>query len=185
MGAFALLASACAPADEDAGDNTEESPAEAAAVDSGLADVTDYQLTMDGVDRYMAASLGIGRAMQGMTPAQRAAFEGGPREQFPSLDEMVDRVSSNPAAEAAVSEAGLTPREYATIIVSMLQAGIAQARMAQAPHANVDSLAISAGISPATLSFVQDNADELARKREEHGAAMEALAEEYGDSTGG
>jgi hypothetical protein len=176
IGALALLGGACAGADDDAAVATNDAPAEAAAAgEDDLADVVSYELTMDGVDRLMAAQLAMGRAMQGLTPAERAAIEGDRRDEWPSLDEMEDRLSSNPAVEAAIREAGLSPREYGIIMYSMLQAGIVEARMAGEPNADQDSMASAVGVNPATVAFIRDNADELSRRRQELEAQMEAL----------
>jgi hypothetical protein len=176
--AFALILGACGGAADSNGEtDTTEAPAAAAPdVDTDLADVTNYELTMDRVDRYFNATINVGRAMQGMTPAERAAFEGPDEEEMPSLDDMADRISSHPAVERAVRDAGLTPREYGTIAMSMLQAAMAQAFSAMQPNADPDSLARAAGANPANVAFMRDNAEALGQRQQEVAAAME----EYG-----
>jgi hypothetical protein len=176
---LALSAGGCAGGDDDVdGVALDEAPAEQAAPsgDADLADVTNYELTMDRVEKYFAATVNIGRAMQQMTPAERAAFEQTEeQEQMPSLDDMADRISEHPAVESAVRDAGLSPREYGLVAYAMLQAGMAQAVAAMQPGADPDSLARAAGVNPATVAFMRDNAEELGRRQQELAAEMEAL----------
>ncbi len=177
--ALALFLGACGDAADSEGTDVAESPVADApdgGSDADLADVTNYELTMDRVERYFQASINIGRAMQGMSPAERQAFEGPEdQEEMPSLDDMAARISANPAVESAVRDAGLTPREYGVIAMSMLQAAMAQAFSAMQPNADPDSLARAAGANPANVAFMRDNAEELGRRQEELAAEMEAL----------
>jgi hypothetical protein len=94
---------------------------------------------------------------------------------MPSLDDMADRISAHPAVERAVRDAGLSPREYGLVAYAMLQAGMAQAVAAMQPGADPDSLARAAGVNPANMAFMRDNAEELGRRQQELAAEMEAL----------
>jgi hypothetical protein len=176
--AFALTLGACGGAADTNGetDVAEAPDADASNVEADLADVTNYELTMDRVDRYFDATLNMGRAMQSMTPAEREAFDGPEDEEsMPTLDDMADRISANPQLEGAVRDAGLTPREYGTVAMAMLQAGMAQAFSAMQPNADPDSLARAAGANPANVAFMRDNAEELGRRQQELAAAMEEM----------
>jgi hypothetical protein len=177
--AFAFLAGGCGTgADAPEADAPEAADELASSPDGSddLADVTNYRLTMDGVNRYFDATMNVARVVQNMTPAERAAFEGPQEEEeMPTLDEMAARMEQNPAVASAVRDAGLSTREYAVIAMSMLQAGMAQAFAAMQPGADQDSLARAMGVSAENMAFMRDNAEELGRRQEEMASVMQEL----------
>jgi len=176
VAALALTLGGCA--DDSETDVADAPPADAPDAPSGdgdVADVANYELTMDRVDQYFEATVGIGRAMQGMTPAEREAFERPEEDTMPSLDDMAARISEHPAVERAVRDAGMTPREYGTVAMAMLQAAMAQAVSAMQPTADADSLARAMGANPANIAFMRDNAEELGRRQQALAAQMEEM----------
>ncbi len=50
-------------------------PAAAAQAEEDLADVSKYRLSMDKIDKYLAAQRNIAAKAASLTPAQRAAME--------------------------------------------------------------------------------------------------------------
>jgi hypothetical protein len=95
--AIVLLAlAACSKdkaSDSPAATATAESPAAASpATDKDLADVTQYKLSMDKIDKYLQAQRNIAAKAASLTPEQRAALEArGEDESNPnaSIDDMV------------------------------------------------------------------------------------------------
>ena len=171
-----LLAVACSsenaapPADSGAAAATATAPGDGA---SDLADITNYRLTMDKVDQYYAAQRNMMVAMKDMSPAEREALE--LENDNPSLDDMARSFESHPALAAAMRDAGLTGREFATITMSMVQSGMAAMALQMRPNDDQDSLAREMQANMANIKFMQENQAELERKQAELRAEMQRL----------
>src|SRR5687768_3151062 len=123
---------ACSKADDGATPAAANTPATAAQVAQGeedLADIGEYRLTMDKFDKWLAAQRNVALKAKGMSDAEKAAFaqqnEG--NNNNASIDDMARAVSSNPVMNQAVRDAGLSPREYALVMMSFIQTGMAAA----------------------------------------------------------
>jgi hypothetical protein len=141
--------------------------AAAAQAEEDLADVTKYRLSMDKIDKYMAAQKNIAAKAASLTPAQRAAMEaknenaGDPNA---SLDDMVRRIESEPMMVSAIRDAGLSPREFTMITISMMQTGMAAAVAKMRPTDNQDSLIRAMKANPDNIRFYNENEAEILRK---------------------
>lgn len=164
---------ACSKGDAPA-DTAAAASAEAAPASSGddLADVTSYTLTMAGIEKSLDVQRRVGMQVKAMTAEERQAFAdadvGGDPEQ--GIDDMARKIAAQPVMAAAVRDAGLTPREYALLIMSMVQSGMAGAVMKMRPEANQDSLAREMKANPANVRFMMEHEAEIRQKQ----AALEA-----------
>jgi hypothetical protein len=147
--------------------------------DAQLADMREYRLTMDKIDRFMAAQRNFMQKAHDMTPAEREAARASSEAAGSAngtMDDMVRSIERQPVMLAAVREAGLSPREYTLIMSSMMQtamaAGVAQSR----PNDNQDSLIRAMQASPENVKFYRANEAEIARRQKE----LEALAKRLG-----
>lgn len=151
------------------------SSAGATSGDQELADVQSYQLTMDKVDKFLAAQRNLALRMKAMPPAEREAMkaraEAAGANGDDSMDEMVRKIEAEPALAGAVKDAGLSAREYAVITMSLLQSSMAAGVLRTRPKDNQDSLVREMKANPANVRFIQQNEAELQRKQQ-------ALAEE-------
>jgi hypothetical protein len=164
---FALAA--CGKSDAPAS-ATDAAPASAASeAEQDLADISAYRLTMEKVDKYMAAQKSLAGKAASMTPAQRAALEARNEVSDPNqnLDETVKRLESEPVVVAAIRDAGLSPREFMMITMSFLQTGMAAAVAKMHPNANQDSLIRSMKVNPDNVKFYNENEAEITRKARE------------------
>ena len=75
-----------------------------------------------------------------------------------TIDEMVARINSVPEASAALSKAGLTPREFAKCTLALFQAAMVKGFS----QGKVDMAKLPAGINPANITFVEEHEKELA-----------------------
>jgi hypothetical protein len=146
--------------------------------DQELADVTSYRLSMDKVDKYMAAQRNVAVRMKDMTPAERDAVKarmesGG--DQNESLDQMVRRIEGEPTLNGAIRDAGLSAREYTLLTVSMMQSAMAAGVLKMRPKENQDSLVKEMKANPENVRFIQQNEAELQRKQEAMAAEMKRL----------
>lgn len=170
--AVALLAlSACSKdktADTAATTATPESPAAASpATDRDLADVTQYKLSMDKIDKYLQAQRNVATKAASLTPEQRAALEAkGENESNPnaSIDEMVKRIEAEPMMVAAIKDAGLSAREFTVITFSMMQTGMAAAVLKMRPNDNQDSLIRAMQANPDNVKFYNEHEAEITQK---------------------
>ena len=154
------------------------SGAPAASAEAELATVTNYRLTMDKVDKYMAAQRNLALRMKDMSPAEREAMKarmdnGG--DQNESLEQMVSRIEGEAALNGAVRDAGLSAREYVLVTVSMMQSAMAAGVLKMRPKDNQDSLVREMKANPANVRFMQQNEAELQRKQEAMAAEMKRL----------
>lgn len=176
-----LLLAACgspeAPADAPAPDTA----AAPATPDPALLEMADYRLTEDRVARFFAASRGVVEAMRAASPEDRAAIEGAINPDDPApdagdatLDEFAHRLGENAAVRAAAERAGLTPREYAVLTLTLIRAGTAHVLAETNPAADADSLARALGVDPADAAYMRTHAAELQAQQ----AALEAAMAE-------
>jgi hypothetical protein len=155
-----------------------------AQVDDDLADITKYRLSMDKIDKYMAAQKNLAAKAASMTPAQRAAMEarnensGDPNA---SLDDMAKRIESEPIMASAIKDAGLSPREFAMITISMMQTGMAAAVLKMRPNDNQDSLIREMKANPDNIKFYNEHEAEITAK----GKALEQEMKKAGISNDG
>jgi hypothetical protein len=175
-----VLLSACSDATEDPdvnpadGVGTETTPGTSG--DADLATVQDYELTMEGIDKYYAAMRNVALAMKDMTPAEREQHEAAlDAEDIADLDDMAARLEDDPIFSEAIEEAGLSTREYAVLTMSLVQSGMAAAVIGMQPNADPDSLARAMQANPDNIRFLQEHGDELEAKQQAMEEEMERL----------
>lgn len=183
--ALLLAATAAACSKNDAAPAAEGGAAPAAASsgatgggsgDQDLADVASYRLTMDRLDRYYAAQRNMAVRMKAMSPAERAAMEARDEDDAnQSLDDMARKIEENAVMGAAVREAGLSPREFATITVAMIQSAMAAGVLQMRPKDNQDSLVREMKASMDNVRFLRENEAVLKQKQEAFAAEMKRL----------
>ena len=168
-------------------DKTDATPAAAAAsgpqapsaqVEADLADVTNYRLSMDKIDKYIAAQKNIGAKAASLTPAQREALQArndDSSDPNASLNDMVKRIEAEPMMVSAIRDAGLSPREFTMITISMMQTGMAAAVLKMRPTDNQDSLIREMKANPDNVKFYNANEAEITRKAKEVEAEMKKL----------
>ncbi|HZJ01491.1 MAG TPA: hypothetical protein VFD22_12590 [Gemmatimonadaceae bacterium] len=169
-GLFAIAA--CSKKDDSsassaATENAGTPAASNAQVEGDLADVTKYRLTMDKIDKFMAAQKNLAAKAASMTPAQREAMEArndDSSDPNASLDDMAKRIEAEPVMASAIKDAGLSPREFATITISLMQTGMAAAVLKMRPSDNRDSLIREMKANPDNIKFYTDNEAEITRK---------------------
>ena len=143
-----------------------------------LADITKYRLTMDKIDKYLAAQRNLAQKAKELTPAQRAALEarnensGDPNQ---SMDEMVRRIEKEPIMVDAIKDAGLSPREFMMITMSMMQTAMAASVAKMRPNDNQDSLIREMKANPDNIKFYNQNEAEITRKSTALAADMKKL----------
>jgi hypothetical protein len=173
---------ACAGGDDAADSANAGAPAAAPAqqqqqANADIADVSEYRLTMDGMNKFFEAQRNLGIAASKLTPAEREAFEAENQDERNdgSLDAMVKRIEANRIASDAVRKAGLSAREYTMISLTMMQAAMAASVLQMRPNDNQDSLAREMKVNPANIKFMRDNQEEFARRQEAMAAEMKKL----------
>lgn len=150
----------------------EDAPAPAAgssqSVDEELADLASYRLSMDKVDKYVAAQRNIMLKAKSLTPAQRQAMqarnEGGDNSNA-SIDDMARNIEREPLMRDAIRDAGLSPREFAMITMSLIQTAMASGVAQMRPNDNQDSLIRAMQASPANVKFFRDNEAAITQKQ--------------------
>jgi AraC-like DNA-binding protein len=150
--------------------------------DADLADVASYRLTMDKIDRLYAAQRNMAVRMAALSPAERAAMEAKESEDgddgSQSLDDMARRIEGTPVMAEAVREAGLSPREFATITMAMLQSAMAGSVLQMRPKDNQDSLVREMKANKENIEFMRANEATLRQKQEAMAAEMKRLGVE-------
>jgi len=179
--AFALAA--CGKKDADTGDTsaaaaaaTSSSPAASSGGDD-LADVTNYKLSMDKIDKFIAANRNIASAAKSMSPAEREAMEArneNKNDSNQSLDEMARRIDSEPVMRDAIRSAGLSAREFSLITISMMQTAMASGILKMRPNDNQDSLIREMKANPDNVKFYREHEAEITRKTTALQAEMKA-----------
>ena len=155
---------------------TASAPGAASSDDGDLSDVQSYRLTMDKVDKYLAAQRNLGLRMKSMSPEEREALKAradaeSDTDGGESLDAMARRIDAEPALASAVREAGLSTREYAVLTMALVQSSMAAGVLKTRPNENQDSLVREMKANTENVRFIQQNEAELQRKQQ-------ALAEE-------
>jgi hypothetical protein len=178
-----LLLGACST-DKDAASASAGDGANTAATaasnqgEEDLADVTKYRLSMDKIDKLFAAQRNIAIKAKGMSPAEREALEsraGARDDNNASVDDMVRNIESEPMMVSAIRDAGLSPREYIILTVSMMQSAMAAGVAKMRPNDNQDSLIREMKANPENVKFINENEAELARKQKAMADEMKKL----------
>lgn len=181
--AIALVASlslaGCGSGADDAGGDAAAEPAAgggagdaASGAAQDIADVSEYTLTMDGMDRYFAAMGNVQEALKDVPEEEREGVvdAGG----AVSIDDYAASLERNPAVRDAIREAGLSAREFALITMAYLQAGMASAVLAMRPNEDQDSLAREMKTNMANIRFLQENQAELEARMQRMQSGMGA-----------
>lgn len=154
----------------------------AKSADDELKELSDYRLSMDKFDKYIAAQRNIMTKAARMSPAERAAVkarqEGRGDSNNESIDDMARMFESEPMMKDAVREAGLSGREFAMITMSLMQTGMAAAVAKMRPNDNQDSLLREMKANPANVKFLRDNEAEITRKQNALAAEAKRLGVE-------
>jgi len=175
-----LAITACSKADDatPAAGTPAGSAAAANQAEEDLADVTQYRLTMDKYDKYLAAQRNIMMKAKDMTPEQKKAMEernDARDSNNANLDEMTRNIEAEPMMVSAIRDAGLSPREYSVLTVSIMQSAMAAGVAKMRPNDNQDSLIREMKANPDNVKFFQANEAELTRKQKELAAEMQRL----------
>lgn len=181
-----VLASwACSTGDDSQPDSAASAPGTVAqssgSANEALADAGRYRLTMDKIDKYYAAQRNILLKMKSMTPAEREQVDLDMGEK--SIDGWAASLERHGPVNAALRDAGLSAKEYATITVAMIQSSMAAGVLQMRPNDNQDSLAREMKVSMENVRFVRQNEAELARKQQAFAAEIKRLGfDEESDS---
>ena len=174
IAAFAAAAIGCQADDTPAADSQAPATAQSAAVqrtaEEDLSDVTNYKLSMEKIDKYFAAQRNIATRVRAMSPAERAAMNSDNNSANASLDDMARNMDRHPALKSAIEDADLSTREYATLTMAMVQAGMAASVLQMRPNDNQDSLAREMKASMANIRFMREHEAEITQRQK----AMEA-----------
>lgn len=140
-------------------------PATATAQDQGDKDlkaISAYTLTMPKYRQFTGAMVNMAKAAQADPSLENAIENSGEL----SLDELIARYNSVPPLKAAITKAGMTPREFALAQGAIIQAGMAYGLMKQL-KLPPDSVAKTTGVSRANLEFFRTNEAEIERMSRE------------------
>jgi len=180
--AAAFVLAACGKRDAASGDTSAAAAAAAStpAASSGgddLADVTNYKLSMDKIDRYIAAQRNITNKVKSMSPAEKQAMEArneGRDNSNASIDDMTRNIDSEPMMRDAIRSAGLSTREFALITISMMQSAMASSVAKMRPQDNQDSLIREMKANPDNVKFYREHEAEITKKTADLQAEMKA-----------
>ena len=148
--------------------------------DAELADVQSYRLSMDKIDKMLAAQRILAAKAKAMTPAEREAMEArGDSDSDPneSLDDMARKIEKEPMLRDAIREAGLSPREYVLITMSMMQTGMADGGLKMRPKDNQDSLIRAMKANPDNIKFYREHEAEITAKSKAIEAEMKGVSD--------
>ncbi|HET9603562.1 MAG TPA: hypothetical protein VFO96_04680 [Gemmatimonadales bacterium] len=169
--AACLASAACGPKDAPpAGSST--SAQQDGTTD--LSDVTTYKLSMDKVNKFFEAQRNMVVKMKSLTPAQQEALS---LDGSGSMEEMAQKIEASPEWASAIRAAGLEPREYVTLTMSMLQSAMAASVLKMRPNDDQDSLVTAMHANMDNVKFVQEHEAEISAKRE-------AMEKEVGEGSG-
>lgn len=179
VSAFMLLTACSKDNGSSAGTASSQSAAPAASQsgDEELKDIASYHLTMDKIDKYIAAERNLAAKAKSMSPEERKAFEergDQDSENDASLDDMVKKFDSEPVLKSAIQEAGLSTREFVMLTMSMMQSGMAAAVLKMRPNDNQDSLIRSMQANPENVKFYQEHEAEITQKQKAIEAELKA-----------
>lgn len=171
--AAAVAVAACSGSNErDDAAPANQAPQPAAA--QGLGDISAYRLAMSDIDKLHQAQVFIGLAVRQMTEAEREAIKDRSKPSA-TLDDMVANIESNKPYNDAIVSAGLTAREYVTIMLAMMQTSMAESVFRARPGVNQDSLAREMRVNMDNIEFMRANQTELARKQARTAAEMKRM----------
>ncbi len=162
----------------DGATSTATTTAAGSQAEEDLADVSKYRLSMDKIDKLFAAQRNIALKAKNMSPADLEAFKtrsDARDNNNASVDDMVRNIESEPMMVSAIREAGLSPREYILVTVSMMQSAMAAGVAKMRPNDNQDSLIREMSANPENVRFINENEAELARKQQAMAAEMKRL----------
>ncbi len=178
LAAAAMLLSACAKSDSaEAGDSSEGTSAAArstptsASADQDLSEVSNYTLTMPKVDKFYEAMRNAALAAKDLPEDQRGSFNAADG----SLNDYAANIERNAPMRKAIEKAGLSPKEFAVIMMATMQAGMAQGIIAMRPNDNADSLAREMKTNPANVRFMREHQAEIEAKQKAMAAEMKAM----------
>ncbi len=175
-----LSAAACSDGQDDSGaaSGSAAPPASSQTMDEQLADLSEYRLSMDKIDRYIAVQRNLAQKAAAMSPAERDAMKekyGDRGDSNANLDDIARNIEEVPEMNAAVREAGLSPREFALITMSMMQSAMAASVLQMRPNDDPDSLAREMKANIDNIRFYREHEAEIARKTSELQAEMQRL----------
>jgi hypothetical protein len=133
------------------------------AVQGDSIDLAKYRLTMAKVEQTLVAGRNLAIKMKGMSQAEREKIDIGGGDD--TIEQMAAKIEAQPLVNSSIKEAGLTAKEYVTITMAMLQAGMGAAVADMSPKANQDSLAREMNTNPDNIKFIRANKAELERKQ--------------------
>jgi hypothetical protein len=145
--------------------------------DEDLADVQHYKLSMDKIDKFIAAQRALAAKANSMSPAEREAMKlrnentGGSNA---SLDDMARNIEREPMMNSAIRSAGLSAREFALITISMMQTAMASSVLQMRPKDNQDSLIREMKANPDNIKFYREHEAEITKKTADLQAEMKA-----------
>jgi hypothetical protein len=124
-----------------------------AKTDPDLKALANYTLTVDTLNKVERVYRDLAAAMKAdpSIESKMDALEGNAND---SLADMARRYQSVAPFDAALGKEGMTPREYATFTMALMQAGMASA--AQKMGATLPE-----GVNPANVKFVEDHKADL------------------------
>lgn len=190
--ALLLAAAACgskpdaAPAG-DASTNASTTASAGATATSGsgddLADVRNYELSMEKVDKLFAAQRNLALKAKAMSPAEREAMQASSDASDPSasLDDVTRKVENTPPMRDAIRDAGLSPREYVLASMAMLQSAMAAGVLKMRPKDDADSLIREMKADPKNVRFMQEHEAEIMQKQQALQAEMKRMGVEQDD----
>jgi hypothetical protein len=146
--------------------------------DAELADVQSYKLSMEKIDKMLAAQRNLAAKAKAMTPAERDAMQArGESSSDPSasLDDMARKIDGEPMLRDAIHQAGLSPREYVLITMSMMQTGMADGVLKMRPKDNQDSLIREMKANPDNIKFYREHEAEITAKTKAIEAEMKGV----------
>ena len=152
--------------------------ASGSSADSDLADVQNYHLTMDKVDKFLAAQRNLALRMKDMSPEEREAIKAradADDSNDDSMEDMQRKIEAEPALASAIRDAGLSPREYTVLTISMMQSAMAAGVLKMRPKDNQDSLVREMKANIENVRFMQQNEAELQRKQKALADEMQRL----------
>jgi hypothetical protein len=160
-GAAALLLSAAGLAAQQA------PPRGAAPDDADSKEYRNYRLTMDNVDKFVAASKALVKLSHD-NPGLEKEMES--QQDAITIEQAVKTTEKYPAVTAAIKSAGLTTRDFVVMTGTLMGAEMAvgmkkQGRINQYPPS----------VSPENIAFVEQNWDKL-------NAMMKAVADSSGET---
>ncbi|MEO7458073.1 MAG: hypothetical protein ABIY52_17580 [Gemmatimonadaceae bacterium] len=175
------IVTACGAGDGDAADSAAPAPVSNTSqpFQQQLAEVNAYVLTMDNVNKFFSAQQNLLNKMAALSPTEREAeLARSDAATVPdaTLDDLTSRVEKDPVYLAAVREAGITPREYVLVTMSMMQSQLAAGVVKSRPLDDADSLTREMKANAANVRFVREHEVELTRRRTELATLVKRLA---------